>query len=405
MSKKASPRHRAEVPRRQRRLRAALIAVVSLALVVGIGVTLVYRKLDGNLSVVDADGLIGGDRPDEAKVKARHKPLNVLLIGSDSRIGSDIGGETSGLADTVILLHLSGDRDRAYGVSIPRDLMVERPACTNAESGAEIPASNGLEQFNAAFAYGGPACTMKTVEHMSDVRIHHFVEVNFNGFREMVDALGGVPICVPEEVNDTYGKIHLKAGSYEANGRQALDYVRTRTAISNNGDVGRMRRQQAFLAAMTNKAVSLGTLVNPVKLYNFLDAATKSIRLDEGLDSPAKLGGLAKQLTDIGLDNVQFLSVPFDWWPENRNRLILTDDAAELWDLIREDRPLSRRLSTDVITAAEPPTKQRTPGGSGGLGGSSGGSGDSSAGPAPSPSTTPADEERAARARENGLCA
>lgn len=403
MPQKATPRHRAEVPRRQRRLRAALIAVVSLALVVGIGVTLVYRKLDGNLSVIDADALIGGDRPDEARVKATHKPLNVLLIGSDSRLGSDIGGDSSGLADTVILLHLSGDRDRAYGVSIPRDLMVERPACTNADSGVEIPASNGLEQFNAAFAYGGPACTMKTVEHMTDVRIHHFVEVNFNGFRDMVDALGGVPICVPEEVNDTYGKIHLRAGSYEADGRQALDYVRTRTAISDNGDVGRMRRQQAFLAAMTNKAVSLGTLVNPVKLYNFLDAATKSIRLDDGLDSPAKLGGLAKQLTDIGLDNVQFLSVPFDWWPEDRNRLILTEDADELWDLLREDEPLSRRLSTDVITAAEPPTKQQPPSGSGE---DDPGAGASTTGPKPGAgASTPAQQEREERARENGLCA
>lgn len=405
MSTKASPRHRAEVPRR-RGLRAALIVVVSLALVVGIGVTLVYRKLDGNLSVVDADALIGGDRPDEAKVKTQHKPLNVLLIGSDSRIGSDIGGDSSGLADTVILLHLSGDRERAYGVSIPRDLMIERPTCTNAETGAEIPASNGLEQFNAAFAYGGPACTMKTVEQMTDVRVHHFVEVNFNGFREMVDALGGVPICVPEEVNDTYGKIHLRAGSYEANGREALDYVRTRSVISNNGDVGRMRRQQAFLAAMTNKAVSLGTLANPVKLYNFLDAATKSIRLDEGLDSPAKLGGLAKQLTDIGLDNVQFLSVPFEWWSEDRNRLVLTEDADELWELIREDRPLSRRLSTDVITAAEPPTQKRPDtAGSGNPGTAAPDPSTPNASAGPSAGPTTAEQERAERARANGLCA
>ncbi len=387
-------RHRAETPRRRRLIRLGVVVATSLALVVGIGVSLVYRKLDGNLEVVDTDALIGDDRPDAAT--GPRKPLNVLLIGSDSRTGTDVEGAwASGLSDTTILLHISGDRTRAYGVSIPRDSMVERPTCIDDETGAEIPASNGLEMFNAAFAYGGPACTIKTVESMTDIRINHFVEVNFNGFRDMVDALDGVPICVPEEVNDTYGKIYLPAGSYVADGDRALDYVRTRTAISNNGDIGRMRRQQAFLAAMTNKAVSLGTLANPVKLYNFLDAATSSIRLDERLDSPAKLAGLAKQLTDIGLDNVQFLSVPFEQWEVDRNRLIWTEEADVLWERIRNDEPLSRRLSTEAISAAAPPVES--------AGGSSGGSGESEA--EPESPATPDEQARTEAARENGLCA
>ncbi|MDP3969136.1 MAG: LCP family protein [Nocardioides sp.] len=367
---------------------------------IGIGVTLVYQKLEGNLSALDTDALLGGDRPDEVAVDRPFKPLNILLIGSDSRIGTGVGGDSAGLSDTTILLHISGDRQRAYGVSLPRDSMVERPECPTKDGEGVVPAPTGLSMFNAAFAVGGPACTIKTVEHLTDIRINHFVEVNFTGFRHMVDALDGVPICVPEEVNDTYGKIHLEAGSYEADGRQALDYVRTRTAISDNGDIGRMRRQQAFLAAMTNKAVSAGTLANPVRLYNFLDAATKSIRLDEDLDSLAKLAGLAKQLTDIGLDNVQFLSVPFETWSEDANRLIWTDDAEDLWEKIRADQPLSRRLSEDVITAADAPT-QRTP--ARGAGGGSDSPDEEQVEAAEEP--TAAELERAARARENGLCA
>ena len=390
------PRHRAALPRRRRVTRLAAVCALSLALVIGIGVTLVYQKLEGNLSALDTDAMLGGDRPDEMALDRPYKPLNILLIGSDSRLGTGIGGDTEGLSDTTILLHISGDRERAYGVSLPRDAMVERPECPTKDGEDVVPAPTELTMFNQSFAVGGPACTIKTVEHLTDIRINHFVEVNFTGFQDMVDALDGVPICVPEEVNDTYGKIYLEAGSYEADGRQALDYVRTRTGISNNGDIGRMRRQQAFLAAMTNKAVSAGTLANPVRLYNFLDAATKSIRLDEDLDSLARLAGLAKQLTDIGLENVQFLSVPFETWSEDANRLVWTDDADDLWEDIRADRPLGRALSEDVITAADAPTV-RTPAAGGGES-ARGASGRSD-------EPTAADLERAARARENGLCA
>lgn len=393
----SGPRHRAAPPRRRRVTRLAAVCVLSLALVVGIGVTLVYQKLNGNLSVLDTDALLGGDRPDEVALDGPAKPLNILLIGSDSRIGTGIGGDSEGLSDTTILLHISGDRERAYGVSLPRDAMVERPQCPTKDGEGVVPAPTGLTLFNAAFAVGGPACTIATVEHLTDIRVNHFVEVNFTGFREMVDALDGVPICVPEEVNDTYGKIHLDAGSYQANGRQALDYVRTRTAISDNGDIGRMRRQQAFLAAMTNKAVSAGTLANPVRLYSFLDAATKSVRLDEDLDSLARLAALAKQMTDIGLENVQFLSVPFETWSEDANRLVWTDAAEGLWEKIRTDQPLSRRLSDDVITAAEAPTVP-APAGEG-----SGAAAEERADPTDEP--TAAELERAAEARENGLCA
>jgi LCP family protein required for cell wall assembly len=246
--------------------------------------------------------------------------------------------------------------------------------------------------FNEAYAVGGPACTIKTVEEITDIRVNHFVVVDFNGFKNMVDALDGVPVCVPEEVNDDIGKIYLPEGSYEVKGQEALSYVRLRHGLSENGDIGRMKRQQAFLAAMSNKAISAGTLVNPVRLYNFLDAATESLTTDPGLASLSKLGRLAKQVRDIGLENVQFLTVPFETYEPDPNRLAIAPAADRLWDRLREDEPLSARQEREVTTAAESPAP-----GSGAPSEEAGGAAE-----------VPRDAVEAARERaaaENGLCA
>ncbi len=160
-------------------------------------------------------------------------------------------------------------------------------------------------------------------------------------------------MCVPQEVNDDIGKIYLPAGSYEVKGQQALSYVRLRHELSENGDIGRMRRQQAFLASMANKAISAGTLVNPVRLYNFLDAATTSLTTDPGLASLQRLGGLAKQLKDIGLDKIQFLSIPFETYEPDPNRLQIAPAAEDIWTKLREDEALNRRQSLGITSAAQ----------------------------------------------------
>lgn len=378
---------------------ASLATVLVVALTAGF---FVYRHLEGNITSMDVEDALGTDRPDEVvKADVEHKPLNILLLGSDTREGqgNNIGGDTPGLSDTTILLHLSADRDRAYGVSIPRDSMVERPECERKDGQGTDP--GGLRMFNEAYAIGGPACTIKTVEAITNIRINHFVVVDFNGFKNMVDALGGVPVCVPEEVNDNIGHIYLPAGSYEVKGQQALSYVRLRHGLSENGDIGRMKRQQAFLAAMANKAISAGTLLNPVRLYNFLDAATKSLTTDPELASLGKLRGLAGQMKDIGLGKIQFLTVPWESYPPDPNRVQLAPEADQLWRLLRNDEALPPRFGKDVTTAAEEPGKSST----------------SSASPSPSSepsaSASPSDDARAqaqaaARARaaaENGLCA
>ena len=361
--------------------------VAVLVVVAAVGV-LAYQHLNRNITSIQMpSNVLGSDRPSEiSKPNAPTKPLNILLLGSDTRKGQTghIGGDTPGLSDTTILLHVSADRKLAYGVSLPRDAMVQRPTCRRKDGNGTDP--GGLSMFNAAYAVGGPLCTVKTVEKLTNIRINHFVVVDFNGFRKMVDALGGVEVCVPREVNDTTGHIYQPAGTYNAKGQRALDYVRVRHDIgtAENGDIGRMKRQQTFLASMANKVVSAGTLVNPVRLYSFLDAATKSLTTDSDLASIGKLTGLAKSLQGIGLSHIQFLTVPFTEYAPDPNRLQWAPQAKALWTSIRNDRPVDKRFAGDVTTAQ---TKNGKPAKKGS-----------------SPSASPTAAAQAQKAAENGLC-
>ena len=395
MLSEEEPRHKGHLPRRRKITNRVLIGLCVVLVIASTAFVIAYKKLEGNINAISINEALGDDRPETVDVEGPKKPLNVLVMGSDNRDGTNIGGDTPGLSDTTILLHLSADRSRAFGVSIPRDAMVERPECQTKNGKKTVP--GGLTQFNAAYAVGGPACTIKTVEKITDVRIDHFVVINFVGFKEMVNAINGVKVCVPEEVNDEIGHIHLPAGTYKVNGSQALDYVRVRHGIgAETGDIGRMKRQQAFIAAMVEKVVSKGTLANPVRLYRFLDAATQSLTTDTGFAHLKELASLGSSLKNIGLDNIQFLTVPNEPYTEDPNRLQLAPEAKKLWQKIRHDRPLGK-LGADAMTPGTKPGDKPS----------------NSASPSPdgSPSASPSEpegpnaEEREQAAEEAGLCA
>ena len=369
------------------------------------GAVIAYKHFEGN---IETEEFLGGPRP-TPEVKG---PINVLVMGSDTREGANgkgIGGDTPGLSDTTILLHLSANRKFAYGVSLPRDAMVERPSCPRKNGNGVDP--GGLTQFNAAYAIGGPACTVKTVEQLTGIRIDHFVVVDFVGFRSMVNAINGVTVCVPEEVNDTIGHIQLPAGTYKVTGQQALDYVRVRHDLgAETGDIGRMKRQQTFISAMIKKVVSAGTLANPVRLLKFLDAATNSLTTDPGFANLKQLASLGSSLQSIGLDNVKFITVPWQPWPQDPNRVEWKSEASQLWRLIRRDRQLTAEFDADAVspgsgagaTAGVSPsaTATGTPSGS-----SSPTDGSSTATRTPSAPPTKSAAERKADAEAAGLCA
>jgi LCP family protein required for cell wall assembly len=377
---------------------AIVLMVVSTVAVVA------YKRLEGNIGT---ENFLAGPRPTPEVTG----PINVLVMGSDTREGANgkgIGGDTPGLSDTTILLHLSANRKFAYGISLPRDAMVERPACPRKNGNGIDP--GGVTQFNAAYAIGGPACTVKTVEQLTGIRINHFVVVDFVGFRAMVNAINGVTVCVPKEVNDTVGHIKLPAGTYKVNGQQALDYVRVRHDLgAPTGDIGRMKRQQTFISAMITKVVSAGTLANPVRLLKFLDAATNSLTTDPGFANLKQLASLGNSLKNIGLDNVKFITVPWEPWTQDPNRVAWKPEAAQLWRLVRRDRQLTPDFEADAVTPGSStagttgPSPSGTP--SGGPSGSApGGTASPSPGTTPSGTPTKSEAQKQADAQAAGLC-
>ncbi|UUZ60623.1 LCP family protein [Nocardioides sp. B-3] len=331
--------------------RVILTSCVVLAMMTALGTVLTYRHLNGNLTTVPGIEEID-DRP-EVLYEGDGQPLNIPVMGSDSREGddNDIDGEdpaNGARSDTTVVLHISADRESAYGISIPRDSVVDRPDCgDDNEIAGETDA-----KWNAAFSFGGPLCAVEQVEQTTGIRIDDFVVIDFNGFKEMVDAVGGVEICVPEEIDDPAKQIFVPAGTNVLRGDRALDYVRVRDNVGSESDLGRIKRQQNFMASMINKVVSSGTLTRPDRVIKFLSAATGSLVTSEGLDSVRELGDLAVQLRRTGLDDIRFVTVPWEyddeygvhWLPESKG----------LFRSAIMDEPLSAKLSSDAIDAGRP---------------------------------------------------
>jgi LCP family protein required for cell wall assembly len=302
-----------------------------------------YRKLDGNITsdTTAADELARYER--ERPTALVRDAQNILMIGSDSRSGNENGryGRDSGTerSDTTILLHLAADRRSATAVSLPRDLMVDVPGCRRPDGTRSEPT---FTMFNYAFQAGGSACTIRTVEKMTDIRIDHHVVVDFSGFKEMVDAVDGVEVCVDAPIRDKAAKLRLSAGRVKLDGEQALGYVRARKTLGDGSDTERMDRQQRFLAALAAKVRSNGVLLNPVKLYPVLDAATSSLTTDPGLASLRGLYDLVRGIRGIPMERVQFLTVPRKSYAHDANRDELLEPAAHrLFARLRSDAPVA----------------------------------------------------------------
>ncbi|WP_017945863.1 LCP family protein [Streptomyces tirandamycinicus] len=351
--------------RRRRSLRWAALGVSLLVMLVsGVGWWL-YRRLEGNITT-DLTAVEELERYDkERPLPAPHGAQNILLIGSDSRAGAENRkyGRDRGVqrSDTTILLHIAGDRRSVTAVSVPRDLLVGIPSCRTAE-GTRSRAQHA--QFNSAFAIGGAACTIRTVERLTGVRIDHHMVVDFHGFKSMVDAVGGVTVCLPAAIDDRDAQLELNAGRQTLNGEQALGYVRARKSLGNGSDTERMDRQQQFLGALFDKVQSNGVLLNPARLYPVLDAATRSLTTDPGLDSLKDLFDLARSLRGVPTERVQFLTVPRRSHPYDPNRDVLVQPAASrLFERLRQDAPV-RVVPKETTTSTVGDTERDTATGS-----------------------------------------
>ncbi|MEV4616467.1 LCP family protein [Kitasatospora sp. NPDC049258] len=362
-------------------LTAGLLA--GLLLVGGTLAWLAYRKLNGNIRTDTVTGPLlehESDRPTPAGTAE-----NILLIGSDDRSGDNAAyGSTGGQrSDTVILLHLSADGRRATAVSVPRDVMVTMPPCDLPDG---TRSRGGLLQFNLAFEIGGPACTIRTVERLSGIRIDHHLILDFSGFKRMVDAVGGVEVCVATPIHDRDAKLDLPAGRQVLHGEQALGYVRVRESLGNGSDTDRMGRQQQFLAALIRKVQSQGVLLNPTKLWPLLDAATSSITADPGLSRLGALYDLAQRLRAMDSSDIAFLTTPRRPYRYNANRdEFVQPQTDQLFAALRADRAVTVQPGAAPTGGA---AQDAAPGPTPAPGAPGSGSGSGPAGPDDSPSGT-----------------
>ncbi|SOD81509.1 LCP family protein [Streptomyces sp. Ag109_G2-15] len=365
-------RHGPRIPR-GRRIRRALTLCMPLLVLVTAGVGWLYLKLDGGIRTFDSGGL-SDNRPGADSSKGE----NVLVIGSDARTDGNAalgGGDRGdiGRSDTTFLLHIYADHQHALAVSIPRDTLVTVPPCKLPDGSWTRTQTDTM--FNAAFSVGetdkgNPACTQNTVEKLTGLRVDHTVVVDFKGFAALTEVVGGVRVCLPNDVyeNDlnphrtTRGGLLFRKGVQTVSGQRALDYVRIRHGIGDGSDIGRIKRQQAFVSSLLKSVKSEG--LTPTKLLPLADAATRSLTVDTGLGTADKLIAFAMSLKDIDLHNTKFVTVP---WRYSGSRVAVVEpDAGELWAALKADRTIDgtdaggRKGSADGASASPSPSLSPT---------------------------------------------
>jgi LCP family protein required for cell wall assembly len=290
-------------------------------------------------------------------------PLDVLVVGSDSRDGltgeeafQGVGDEfiTGQRADVVILVHVFADQRSVQLVSLPRDAYVDVPAFADPETGRQLPARRG--RLNSALTDGGPGLLVQTVQQLTGVQLDHYVQVDFRGFKSIIDQLGGVQVCLSEPQKDIASGIDLPAGRQTVGGEQALAFVRQRAGLP-RGDLDRIGRQQLLLGALVREVLSAETLLNPVRLNGVLQAVTTSLQVDETL-STSRLRDLALRLRSLDSGSFVFTTAPVtDLAARRGGSLVVLLDQAEsgrLFDRLRRDVP------PPPPPPGAPPTDQRS---------------------------------------------
>lgn len=334
------------------------------------GVTAVaaeYVRLDGTLQGTEEfRELVGppvvGPAPADPEDPGAGRDRNVLVMAIDDRSGenAELGGYVEGArSDTTMLVHVAADRSRVDVISIARDTRATIPACNLTTTPGERLTEPTTAKLNAAFATGASAatgdqttdlllaaaCTIYTVQEMTGVRVDDFVVVDFVGFRDMVDAVGGIDVTVPEAVVPYRDNtLALGAGQHHMDGWLALEYARVRYGVGDNSDTQRQPRQQAVVAALADEVASPRVLGDPLALSRFLEASTASLTLSPGLDSITEITGLGWSLRALDPQAITFVTVPAG--ASDDGYVVWTPEADTLWEAIRTDRPV-----TEISTA------------------------------------------------------
>jgi len=357
---------------RHRLLRNVLLSLLAVMLFVTTGGWAIYQDLQSRLKIQDIDKLLGNDRPDGPTDHSfEGRAVNILVMGSDSRNGQVVNDGTEGMrSDTAMIGHLSEDRSRMDVVSIPRDTLVDIPSCKTLDGDSTGAEEDG--QFNSAFANGagtgndkkavasGAACTLKTVEKMTNIRIDDFIVIDFNGLSKVVDSLGGVHVQVDEAIDDSeYTGFKLAEGCQKLDGENALQYARVRHGVGDGSDISRISRQQKLMNAMASKALSSNLLTQS----GFLTSTLETLTTSEHIGQIGNLSGLAYSIQGVGIDKINFVTMPNEP-AANPNQVVPSEGAKKVWKALEEDKPVptdtSAPASSDSSATADSSTSEST---------------------------------------------
>ncbi|MET8814411.1 LCP family protein [Streptomyces sp. NPDC004549] len=341
-------------PRRGRRILKWSAATLAL-LVIGTASAgyVYYEHLNGNIRKARLN--LGDSPVPVATPNAQGQtPLNILLIGSDSRNTAKdlkLGGSKGDvgrppLADVQMLLHLSADRSNMSVISLPRDTMIPIPKCTDAETKKVYPALS-LSMANESLGRGGPGCTVATWQQLTGVHIDHFMMVDFSGVVAMADAIGGVPVCVEDNVwshtSSGHGSgLKLEKGTHPVKGKQALQWLRTRYGFEDGTDIGRTHAQHMYMNSMVRQLRANARLGNPGEMRKLAEAATDALTVDDGLGTVKKLYDLSMELQKVPTKGITMTTLPTVQWTQDHNRLVpAPNDAEQLISMVRDDDSLT----------------------------------------------------------------
>ncbi|HET6635171.1 MAG TPA: LCP family protein [Streptomyces sp.] len=367
----ARRRQESERPSRRkkpkRRVWRWIVLTLSLLILATAGAGYLYlQHLNGNL---EKDPLnLGKHKLDKAAPNAAGQtPLNILLLGSDSRNSKEnvsLGGSkenrgTPPRADVQMLLHVAADRSSMTVISVPRDTLLTIPQCTDADTGKVYPETKA--KINTSLQHGGPGCTVATWESLTGIPIDHFMMIDFAGVVDMADAVGGVPVCVDANVYDSKSGLRLKEGTTTIKGKQALQWLRTRHGFDDGTDIARSRAQHQYMSSMVRQLKAGTKLTDPGKLRSLAEAATKALTVDNGLGSVTKLFDLAKDLKQVPTDRITMVTMPWKYYGAHQEYVVPTPEADKIFSLIRQDVALDGKDKEEKKKSSPPPSDLAAP--------------------------------------------
>ena len=342
-------------------LRGALAILLAGVLFVVSSAGFVYAKLSNQFAnrVVNIDAYSTDDQNNATPDSFEGRAVNILVVGTDSRSGAsgELGAgdadDVPGLRnDSTMVIHVSADRSRVQIVSIPRDTLVDIPSCQHRDGTTSEPTSDDM--FNNAMVYGsnggddpedlapGIACVKSTVEKLSGMSIDAFMVVDFAGFINMIDALGGVWFNIPEDINDDSAGLYIDAGCWKLSGTHSLAYMRSRKGQGDGSDISRISRQQQLISAMLRELQEKNYVTDPGALIHFLQAAISAVNVSDNLGNASSDASLLiNVLQNIDRSNIQFVTMTVEEpsWDPNR-RIPSEPMARNVWNALKNDQAL-----------------------------------------------------------------